>query len=242
MNREYHKWYSAHLHKEIELLVFGHTGTPVLFFPTRAARFYDYENWGVINAIRDKIENGYLQVYCVDSIDDESFYCGWRHPSQKITRHLHYEQYIVHEVLPFLHLKNQACNIISAGCSLGAFHAINLAFKYPNHFCKVVGMSGRYDLSKQLNHYQDLFNGYWDENIYFNSPNQFLPNLSNHELIQSLKNLEIILAVGKEDPFYESNLQLSQALWNKEIWNALYVWEGEAHKARYWRQMAQQFL
>jgi esterase/lipase superfamily enzyme len=242
MHREYHKWYSAHLYKEIELLVFGHTGTPVLFFPTRTARFYDYENWGVIGSLRDKINAGYIQVYCLDSIDQESLYCCWRHPSQKIIRHLQYEQYIIHEVLPMIWSKNPSCNIISAGCSLGAFHAINLAFKYPGYFCKAVGMSGRYDLSKQLDHYQDLFNGYWDENIYFNSPNQFLQNIYDHELIQAMKKMEIILAVGKDDPFYFSNRQLSETLWNKEIWNALHVWDGEAHKARYWRQMVQQFL
>lgn len=242
MHREYHKWYSTHLQKNIELLVFGHGGTPVLFFPTRAARFYDYENWGIINAISDKINKGYFQIYCLDSIDHESLYCSWRHPSQKIIRHLQYEQYIINEVIPLVRSKNRHCHIISAGCSLGAYHAINVAFKHPHHFTKVVGMSGRYDLSKQLDHYQDLFNGHWDENIYFNSPNQYLPNLNDCHLLHSLKKMEIILAVGRADPFYESNRHLSEALWNKEVWNALHVWDGEAHKAKYWRQMVQQFL
>jgi esterase/lipase superfamily enzyme len=241
MQREYYKWYSPHLHKEMELLVFGHSGTPVLFFPTRAARFYDYENWKVIDAISDKIENGFLQVYCVDSNDGQSFYCPWLPPCQKIIRHLHYEQYILHEVLSFIRLKNPN-NIISAGCSLGAFHAINLAFKHPAHFCKAVGMSGRYDLSRQYDYYPDLFNGHWDENIYFNSPSQYFPNLQDHEILELMKRMEIILAVGKEDPFYECNRHLSQSLWHKDVWNALYVWEGEAHKAKYWRQMVQQFL
>jgi esterase/lipase superfamily enzyme len=103
-------------------------------------------------------------------------------------------------------------------------------------------MSGRYDLSRQYDYYPDLFNGHWDENIYFNSPSQYFPNLQDHELLQLMKRMEIILAVGKEDPFYESNRQLSESMWHKDVWNALHVWEGEAHKAKYWRQMVQQFL
>lgn len=51
MKREYHKWYSSNLEKEMELLVFGHSGAKVLFFPPRMGRFFDYENWRVIKAL-----------------------------------------------------------------------------------------------------------------------------------------------------------------------------------------------
>ena len=74
MNREYHTWFSSNLQREMELLVFGHGGDPVLFFPTRTAHFYDYEDWMVIEALRRKIEAGTIQVYCLDSVDKESFY------------------------------------------------------------------------------------------------------------------------------------------------------------------------
>src|SRR5690349_10551699 len=67
VHREYHKWNSICLHRDMELLVFGQAGTPVVFFPTRTARFYDYENWKVIEAMRHRIERGDLQIYCVDS-------------------------------------------------------------------------------------------------------------------------------------------------------------------------------
>src|SRR5687768_9551220 len=106
MNREYHKWYSPTLGRNMELLVFGHSGKPVLLFPTRTARFYDYENWKVIHAIADKIKSGLLQIYCVDSIDIESFYNIKIHPSQRIKRHIEYEKYIMREVLPLIWYKN----------------------------------------------------------------------------------------------------------------------------------------
>ena len=34
MRRDYHKWYSPELGREMELLVFGHDGLPVIVFPT----------------------------------------------------------------------------------------------------------------------------------------------------------------------------------------------------------------
>ena len=71
MNREYHKWYSPALEKDMELLVFGHGGASVLFFPPRTGRFYEYEDWHLIETLEHKIEQGFLQVYCVDSIDEE---------------------------------------------------------------------------------------------------------------------------------------------------------------------------
>jgi esterase/lipase superfamily enzyme len=242
MKREYQKWFSECLHRDMEFLIFGDRGTPVIFFPTRTARFYDYENWRIIDSISDKIKAGLLQVYCMDSNDLESFYCNFRHPSQKIIRHMQYEQYILHEVLPFIHKKNPNPFVIVAGCSLGAYHAINIAFRHPQLFGKVVGMSGRFDLTLQTDKFPDLFNSFTDENIYYHMPSKFIPDLNDDKMISQLKKMEIILAVGKEDPFRRNNEFLHQQLLNKGIPNSLYLWEGEAHRSRDWRQMAPCYL
>jgi esterase/lipase superfamily enzyme len=242
MNREYHKSYSPSLQRDMELLVFGQAGTPVLLFPARTGRFYDYENWRLIEAVRGKIEQGQLQVYCVDSVDTESFYCASSHPSERIARYLQYEQYIIKEVIPFVQDKNPGAAIISAGCSLGAFYAVNFALKHSGFFCKVVGLSGRYDLSQPAGHYGDLLQGYWDETLYFNMPNQYLSNISDPVLLQSLQQLEIILVVGQEDPCLGSNSYLSQVLQDKGIPTSLFVWPGEAHRACNWRQMVVHYL
>ena len=107
MNREYHKWWSDRLQRDMELLVFGHAGAKVLVFPSRLGRFYEYEKLGLVHALKHKIEQGLLQLYCIDSIDAESFYCDWAHPHGRIQRHIDYEEYILNEVLPFMDGKNQ---------------------------------------------------------------------------------------------------------------------------------------
>jgi len=242
MNREYHKWFSPSLGRDMELLIFGEAGDPVIFFPTRTAHFYDYEDWQVIDAMRKKIEARQIQVYCLDSIDKESFYARDILPSHRILRHLQYEQYILREVIPLVHQKNASPTLVAAGCSLGAYHAANVAFKYPAIFHKIVGLSGRYDLTTNMPHFDDLFDGYRDENIYYNMPGQFIPNLYDEQLIRLIKGLEIIFVVGEKDVFLENNQAISNALWSKGIWNALHLWDGESHKARYWRHMVQLYL
>jgi len=242
MNREYHKWYSHSLQRDMELLVFGHNGRAVLFFPTRMARFYDYENWGIVNALQDRIYNGELQLFCVDSIDAESFYNQWVHPSVRISRHLQYEQYILHEVLPLMHDKNGGNYFETAGCSMGAYHAINLALKHPGLFRKAVCMSGRYDLTRKIMDFNDLFDGYHDENIYFNMPMQYVANLHDSRNLDDIRKLEIILAAGETDPFIGNNYEFSHLLWSKGLPNQLYVWDNYAHRPRYWKQMVQLYL
>lgn len=242
MNREYIRWYSPVLQKNMEMLVFGSAGATVLFFPARMGRFYDYENWRVIEALRDKIEKGYIQVYCVDSIDCESFYSKGFHPAVKVQRHIQYEQYILNEVIPFMDKKNPDSYKIVAGCSLGAYHAVNIALKHPAEFNKVIGMSGRYDLAIKIGHYDDLLEGYWDENIYFNMPSQYIANLQDENKIQAIKEMHIVLAIGQEDVLLENNKALASSLTQKGINTSLYIWDKEAHQARAWRLMVVNYL
>jgi len=242
MKRDYHKWYSPCLHREMELLVFGHAGARVIVFPTREGRFFDYENWGLVGALHQQLSSGCLQLFCVDSVDSEGLYCRHWAPSHRIARHKQYEEYILQEVVPFTQWCNSSPFLIGHGCSVGAFHAVNIALRHPEHFGKVVALSGRYDLTKPAGTFPDLFDGYYDEDIYFHTPNHFLPNLTDSARLDSLRRLEIVLAVGEADPFYASNQTLSRELWHKGIAHRFAVWSGEAHRARYWRQMVPLYI
>ena len=242
MHREYYEWLSPALDRQMEMLVFGTAGARVLFFPTRRARFFDYENWGVIEALRPKIEAGQLQLYCVDSIDGESLYCADKHPAERIQRHLQYERYILDEVVPLTrHLNPNMC-LIAAGCSMGAYHAVNLAFRHPDLFGRVVGLSGRYDLTQHMACFRDLFQGYVDEAVYLNTPTRFIAHLDHDYYLDHLRRLDITLAVGETDAFLENNLVLSQQMQEKHITHQLYVWAGEAHTPTAWQHMVDLYL
>ena len=225
----------------MELLVFGAGGKPVIFFPTRTARFYDYENWRIMEAVKDKVEAKEIQVFCVDSVDIESFYSDLP-PQKKILRHLDYEKYILKEVIPFIRKRNKTKEMVSAGCSLGGYHAFNIALKHPQLFSKVVGMSSRYDLTLSSAKFNDLLDGYVDKTIYYNMPSMFIPNLKDEKILKHMRKMQIIIVVGQEDPFLENNVQLAEALKEKNIEPEFYVWDEEAHRPRYWRQMVKFYL
>ncbi len=226
----------------MELLVFGHSGQPVLMYPTRMARFYDYENWGVIGALESRLAAGDMQIFCVDSIDAESFYNENIQPAERIQRHVQYETYIIDEVLPFMERINGNDDFFVAGCSMGAFHAVNTAFRHPEFFVKVVAMSGRYDLTVEMGDFRDLFSGYRSQEVYFNTPLQFVANLNDQEILGQLRNLDITIVIGEADQFYQNNQNFSEVLNYKDIPHNLYVWDDYAHKARYWRQMVQLYF
>jgi esterase/lipase superfamily enzyme len=226
----------------MELLIFGHSGDRVLVFPTRQGRFFDYENWGLLDAVRDRVQAGHLQLYCVDSYDSESLYAFGIAPRDRILRHRCFEEYILCEVLPLSRSLNPNSRLVAHGCSLGAYHALSIALRHPSLFTRVVGLSGRYDLTRELAWYPDLFSGHYDTNIYFHMPIHFVPNLCDPNILDNLRALDIRLVVGDADFFLESNQQLSRALWEKGVWHAFEVWPGSAHKPAYWREMVARHL
>ncbi|PWI32615.1 esterase [Vibrio albus] len=242
MQREYHQWWSPNLSRNMEMLIFGHGGAKVLIFPTRGARFFEYENLGLVNALADKVNAGYLQLYCVDSIDAESMYCFWAHPHGRIIRHIQYEEYILQEVLPLMTEMNTHPYTIAHGCSLGAFHAANIFFRHPHLFNKLVAFSGRYDLTWQVESFSDLFDGFYSDDIYYHTPTHFLQNLNREDHLRHIMNSDITFTIGDADPFLENNHLLSHILNQKGVTHQMYEWKGRAHRGRYWRQMAPLYL
>src|SRR5438270_9299430 len=101
----------------MELLVFGHAGMPVLIFPTSQGKFFEYEDRGMTGVLGGKLDSGGAQLFCVDSVDSESWYNRGVHPSVRVARHEQYEQYLLREVLPFIAQKNQNANLVTTGCS-----------------------------------------------------------------------------------------------------------------------------
>jgi esterase/lipase superfamily enzyme len=225
----------------MELVVLGHAGRRVLVFPTRCGRFFDYENFGMLGALRDRVEAGQLQLFCVDSLDAESFYCTWAHPAERIRRHVRYEEYLLNEVIPFSAHVNPAA-LTAHGCSLGAYHAVNVAFRHPHLFEKVVGLSGRYDLCEPIADFRGLFDGWYDDTIYYHMPSHYLPNLADERMLAKLRRMHIVLVVGREDPFLGNNEHLSREMWRKGVGHELHLWDGRAHCPRRWCEMVRLYL
>ena len=68
----YEKWYSPSLGRDMELKVYGRGGKPVLFIPCQDGRFFDFENFGMIDAWAPFLESGQATVFSVDTLDAET--------------------------------------------------------------------------------------------------------------------------------------------------------------------------
>jgi esterase/lipase superfamily enzyme len=153
----------------MELLIFGHAGAKVLMFPTRDGRFWEYEKLEVVARLADKVDAGHLQLYCIEGLARETFYDPGRHPADRIRRHAAFEDYILEEVFPLTSGTNSHDCTMAMGCSLGAFQAASLVFRHPHLFHKLVAFSRRYDLTMKVECFEDLFDGYYGDDIYFHT-------------------------------------------------------------------------
>jgi esterase/lipase superfamily enzyme len=236
MNREYHKWYSNALRREMELLIFGHDGIPLLVFPTSMGRFFDYESRGMIQAVASKYENGQLQAFCVDSVDAESWYNKAVPPRERARRHTEYDRYLFDEVVPLIRSRNRSDLLITTGCSFGGYHAINFALRHPDLVTGAVSMSGAFDIHQFLD-------GYYDDNCYYNCPPDFLPNLADPWYLDLYSREKLVLATGETDICLDENVRLSGIMNAKDIPHWLDVWgNGAGHDWPWWQQMAVKFF
>src|SRR5581483_5236788 len=216
----------------MELLAYGHAGLPVLVFPSSQGRFFEYEDRQMIHAIWQKIEWGHVQMFCVDSIDSESWYNRHIHPHERVMRHNAYESYLIQEVLPLMKGVNGAQQICTTGCSLGAYHAFNFAMRHPDVTSACVSMSGCFEM-------KSFMDGYYDNDFYLNNPADYLPNLSDPWFLDRYRSMRIVLGAGDHDICLGENFRIAEILGQKGIPHWLDVWTGgEVHDWPLWQRMA----
>jgi esterase/lipase superfamily enzyme len=231
LERQYLKQWSPALDREMELLRFGTRGMPLLVFPTSMGRFYQWEDFGLVGELADRIEDGRLQLCCVDSIDGESWYAGHRPPPERVRRHLDYERYLVDEVLPGLPEPP-----VTAGTSFGAFHAVILCLRYPQRFRGWIALSGVYDTSRWLD-------GHHDDLTYFTNPLAFLPGLRDEQYLAPLRNMDyMVVATGSEDANVRDCVTLAEDLREKNLQPRLDLWPGWQHDWPYWKEMMRTYV
>jgi esterase/lipase superfamily enzyme len=177
MQVEHHRWRSDHLNRDMALKVYGHWGKPFIVFPCSRGRYFDYEGMGMIEAIAGFINAGKIKLFCVDSVDEESWYNYAVSPSDRNARHEDYDGYITKEVIPFIrnHCQSRQERVMANGCSMGAYHAVNFFLKHPDLFEGTIALSGLYRLDRpEFQLTADELPG-----VYFNSPLSYLRDLTD---------------------------------------------------------------
>jgi len=218
-------WFSPALNKEMPIVSYGSFGFALLLIPTAAADYKEYERFQMIDALAPYINAGKLKVFSINSINTESWMNNQMEPSHKAIRQNQFNEYVFNEVIPYIrtHTSNETF-VYTCGASFGALHAMNLFLKRPDIINGCISMSGVYDLSEYTK-------GFWDNQVYFNSPYHYIPNLHDSwylDKIKSSHHIHIYTGGGNfEDP--EANKRFSQVLWDKGIWHELDVWGADIH-------------
>ena len=190
MYREEITHYSHSLEREMHVMVYGKRGMPLLCFPTQDSSCHNYEDFGVVDQLADWIDGGKLQLFVVDTVDLESWSVKDGENSWRSARQEQYYHYIVDEVVPLIHERNDEAPAVT-GLSMGANHAVITFFRRPELFRGVVALSGVYDTNL-------FFHGWMDPTLYDNSPECFLENMpADHPYIELYNRRRIILCVGQ---------------------------------------------
>lgn len=175
------------------VIAYGHYGRPLLVFPSEQGRAWDFENNGMLDAVRDLVDGGRVKIYAVDSHDGSS----WSNESvpleERARQHVAYEGWILKQVLPYIDADSGGAvqEVMTFGASLGAFHALTFALRRADRFPLALCFSGSYDPS--------LWNGWGDrgDTSYFTNPTDFVPHLSGDHLTWLRSRLSVLLVVGQ---------------------------------------------
>ncbi|HSK25329.1 MAG TPA: alpha/beta hydrolase-fold protein [Jiangellales bacterium] len=226
MRREARDIWSPAIGADGRVVTYGHWGRPVIVFPSEQGRAWDFENNGMVGAVADLVEGGRAKLYCVDSFDAATWSDSSQPVEDRARRHGAYESWVVDQVVPYIRddCGGEPVEVITTGCSLGAYHALNFALRRADLFPLAICLSGNYDPTAWRA---------WGEPgdaVYFNNPMSYVPNLHGEHLAWLRQQVSLLLVVGQGswevDPTgaLPSTLRMAELLREKGIRHELDVW------------------
>ncbi len=96
-------------------------------------------------------------------------------------------------------------------------------------------MSGIYDI-------RPWTGGYDDELVLQGNPCQYIGGINDEKQLEAIRRLDMIIAIGRDDPAFVGNETFSRSLWNRGVWHAFRVWDGWAHDWPYWQEMIRHYI
>ena len=237
MFKKIDRWMSPNLGREMPVVRYGESGAPLLFFPTAAADYLEYERFRLIDAISRYIDAGLIRAYSIDSINKDAWLNEEVAPPERAHRQVLYDRYVRDELIPFIRSECGDQGVVTTGASFGAFHAMNTQCKHPDVVSGTIAMSGCYDIRSSCD-------GYHDENVYYNNPIEFVANLSDGRILDDLRGARITIVTGQgdyENPEYSK--AMAAVLESKGVSVHLDLWGHDVkHDWPWWNRMLEHFI
>lgn len=230
-------WYSQRVNMFMEYLRAGDRGTPVLLFPTSGGDHREYTDRGMVATLESKIDQGLVQLFCLDTNNRESWYNDRIPPRERVERAVLFEEYVIREMIPHLRQTCGTDRLILFGASFGGYQAINFALKHPDLVDKAVSLSGSFSI-------RGLLEGYYDETCYFNCPIDYIRNLYDSWYIDRYNtHTELIFVSGDQDNCLQGNVEMTDQLKARGIRHQFHVWQGGyPHDWPSWKMMIGHYI
>jgi len=236
-----HRLPSRALGRSVWMWSYGWWGAPVVAMPTAAGMAHDWQLAGAVEALAPLIAAGRIKLYCPETNVAEAWTRGAGHPAARLERHRAYEDFVVHELVPAIradcHLPHARLAI--TGASVGGWYAVNFALKHPEVFYWALSLSGRFAMEQMLG-------GWWSDDLYFQLPLAYVPNLGGADLERVRRNTAVTLVVGQgpfEGACLPETLRMAEVLWSRGIPCERDVWGHDvSHQWPWWCRQLQHHL
>lgn len=183
---------SSILGADMHVITYGKKGLPVVVFPTQGQEPESLEEVGVVDELADYIGSGVIQLFCTETVDDESW-GGQGDPAERAARQESYYHYVVDELVPLVNkVSKSGARPLALGFDAGATQASIVALRRPDLFQGCVCLSGCYDARR-------YFGDWMDATLYENTPCAFLPNMTpEHPYVAVYNQRQLLFCTGQE--------------------------------------------
>lgn len=243
MKVEYYKEYSPSLNREMEFKMYGHDGMLCLVIPCQDGRFFEWEDRGMFNLVSDLIDQGRVQFVTADTIDKETW-SSYENSDTRMGKEEAWIHYLVDELIPSAKAKagyGADSPVMVMGASMGASHAANLFFRFPDLFSKMLVFSGIYDFSPYI------YDGNYNYNFYQNSPISYLSNMpADHPFVKKYNDNQAVFVVGQgawENECLNDTRRLQQVCNERGIYPTFMYWGYDTpHDWPSWEKQLREYL
>lgn len=203
---EYTNYYSHILDKTVNIEITGHFGYPIVMFPTSQGSYTQNKDFHLNDSVRWFLEQGKIKLYNVQTFDNDNLYNKSISPEEKIYRYEAWVKFMIQELIPQIQKIHKTKRVAIAGASFGGYHAANLAFRFPDMISHLICLSGAFNI-------RSFMDGAQNDLIYFNSPNEFVPN----DEAWKYKHMKIVLSTSDQDICLKPTQEMAQILTQKGI-------------------------
>lgn len=192
MERELFTRHSSRLNRDMNVLSFGDGGYPLVVFPTQNAQCNQWEDFGMVDELAGLIRAHKIRLFCVDTVDSESWYGNAANKEWRADRQEAYYRYVCEELVPLVHeICGNDLRPIACGASLGATHAAIVTLRRPDLFEGCIALSGIYRTSY-------YFGEWMNSTLYDNDITAFLSNMEpTHPYVDLYNQRQLVFCVGQ---------------------------------------------